>query len=175
MHSLFVRIFVLFWVAMALIVAGSIVSTITIATREFESPEVQRRPTILAIEASEVLSKGGLPALKAWLDGNKNAMPDRNLYIIGPDGKDILGRRLSESAARRLEFFNRDVNGSPDRDANSDAEPRPPGPPPPGNFRPLRSTPQIVGPDGIAYTVLSVPRRIPPRHSHGSWVKPAKR
>jgi two-component system OmpR family sensor kinase len=159
MHSLFVRIFVLFWVAMALIVAGSVVSTITIATREFESPEVQRRPNLLAIEASQVLSKGGLPALKAWLNGNKNAMPDRNLYIIGPDGKDILGRHLSEMAARRLEFFNRDVNGSPDRDANGDAEPRPPGPPPPGNFRPLRSTPQIVGPDGTTYTVLSVPRR----------------
>ena len=35
-------------------------------------------------------------------------MPDRDLYIIGPDGADILGRRLTESAARRLEFFNRD-------------------------------------------------------------------
>ena len=79
MHSLFVRIFVLFWVAMALIVAGSIVSTITIATREFESPEVQRRPNLLAIEASEVLSKGGLPALKHWLEGNKNTIDRKSV------------------------------------------------------------------------------------------------
>jgi signal transduction histidine kinase len=159
MHSLFVRIFVLFWVAMALIVGGSIAFTITIAAREYESSEVQRRPNLLAIEASGVLSKGGLPALTHWLDGHKNAIADRELFIIGPDGKDILGRRLSDTAARRLEFFNRDVSGGPEHETNGGPEPRPPGPPPPGNFRPLRSTPQIVGPDGTTYTVLLVPRR----------------
>jgi two-component system sensor histidine kinase CpxA len=113
-------------------------------------------------------------------------MADRDLYIIGPDGEDILGRPLSENAARRLQFF---------RESMSDAEPRasppewppgglppraeppraePPGGVPPGgvppdgltppgasprNFRPQRVLPQIVAPDGTAYTVLLVPRR----------------
>ena len=37
---------------------------------------------------------------------------------------------------------------------------RPPGGgPPPRNFRPQRALPQIVAPDGTAYTVLLVPRR----------------
>jgi two-component system OmpR family sensor kinase len=150
MHSLFIRIFVLFWIAMALIVGGSIAITFTVAAREYESPELQRRPNV-AIQASEVLGLGGITALKDWLDTNKNSMGDRDIFIIGPDGKDILGRRLSDNAVRRLEFFNRDAMGDPG--------PRPPGQPPPGNFRAPRFAPQIVGPDGSTYTVLLVPRR----------------
>ena len=46
MHSLFLRIFMLFWIAMALIVGGSIAITFTIAAREYESRELQRRPPV---------------------------------------------------------------------------------------------------------------------------------
>ncbi len=141
MHSLFLRIFTLFWVAMALIVGGSMAITFKIAAREYEAPDLQRRPNV-AIQASDVLLHGGAGALRGWLVANKNAIPDRDLFIIGPDGADILGRRLPENAARRLEFFNRDefVNRN-------------------GNFRPNRGVPQILGPDGSVYTVLLVPRR----------------
>ncbi len=127
----------LFWVAMALIVGGSIAITFTIAAHEYEAPELQRRPGA-AIQASEALARGGIGALKSWLDKNKNAIPDRDLYIVGADGADILGRRLPESAMRRLEYFNRDefiAHHFP------------------------RAAPQIAGPDGSAYTVLLVPRR----------------
>jgi two-component system sensor histidine kinase CpxA len=179
MHSLFLRIFMLFWVAMALIVGGSIAITFTITAREYEAPELQRHPSI-AIQASEVLARGGIGALKSWLETSKNSTPDRDVYIIGPDGADILGRRLSEGAARRLEFFNRDesVNrdaaggggpgsgsgpasaGGPGNGGGSvnGLGPRPFGAPP-GNFRPSRAAPQIVAADGTVYTVLSVPRR----------------
>jgi two-component system, OmpR family, sensor kinase len=146
MHSLFVRIFVLFWIAMALIVGGSIAVTVTVAARQYESPDVQRRSNV-AIQASEVLGTGGVPALKEWLAANKSP-EDRDLFIIGPDGRDILGRDLSSSAARRMEFFNHDMMLGP---AHS--------PPPPRNFRPPHYAPQIVGPDGAAYTVLLMPRR----------------
>ncbi|MGO9513985.1 MAG: ATP-binding protein [Steroidobacteraceae bacterium] len=155
MHSLFLRIFVLFWIAMALIVGGSIAITFTVAAREYESRELQRRPAV-AIQASEVLAKGGITAVKKWLAANEHSIADRDLYIIGPDGRDILGRRLSESAARRLEFFNREAMtdfGPPG------SGPPPLGRPPPGNFRPQRAAPQILGPDGSTYTVLLVPRR----------------
>src|SRR5271156_2322686 len=163
MHSLFLRIFVLFWVAMALIVGGSIAITFTVAAREYDAPELQRRPS-MAVQASEVLAHGGIGALKSWLEANKNSIADRDLFITGPDGKDILGRRLSESAARRLEFSNRDefVNrdggGGPGNVAGGGPGVRPFGPPP-GNFRPSRAAPQIVGADGSVYTVLLVPRR----------------
>ena len=137
MHSLFLRIFMLFWVAMALIVGGSIAITFTIAAHEYEAPELQRRPSV-AIQASEALANGGIGALRRWLDGNKNAIADRDLYIIGADGADILGRRLSEGAARRLQFFNRDEFVG---------------------RRPARLAPQISAPDGSTYTLLLVPRR----------------
>ncbi|HEY3851042.1 MAG TPA: ATP-binding protein [Steroidobacteraceae bacterium] len=165
MHSLFVRIFVLFWIAMALIVGGSIAVTFTVAAREYESRELQRRPAAIAIQASEVLGKGGVAALKKWLSANEHSIADRDLYIIGPDGRDILGRRLSESAARRLEFFNRESMSEPDSEPSSSPSlslsppPLPPPLPPPRNFRPQRAAPQIVAPDGSSYTVLLVPRR----------------
>jgi two-component system, OmpR family, sensor kinase len=140
MHSLFLRIFVLFWLAMALIVGASIATTFTIAAREYESPELQRRPNA-AIQASEVLDRGGIGALKTWLQTNKNAIADRDLFIIGPDGRDILGRHIPDIAARRLESIVRDT-GTPS-----------------GNYRPSRAAPQIVAADGSLYTVLFSPRR----------------
>jgi len=140
MHSLFLRIFVLFWLAMALIVCASIATTFTIAAREYEPPELQRRPNV-AMQASEVLDRGGVGALKSWLQASKNLSPDRDLFIIGPDGRDILGRSISEIAARRLEVVNRDA-AAPSR-----------------NYRPSRAAPQIVAADGSLYTVLFSPRR----------------
>jgi two-component system, OmpR family, sensor kinase len=160
MHSLFLRIFLLFWIAMALIVGGSIAITFGIAAREYGAPELQHRPG-MAIQASEVLASGGVQALKKWLEANKHAIPDRDLFITGPDGKDILGRRLSEAAARHLEFFNREamsVTGPPGSPPPG-AEPSHVEQSAPGNFRPQRAAPQIVGPDGATYTVLMVPRR----------------
>jgi two-component system, OmpR family, sensor kinase len=165
MHSLFVRVFVLFWIAMAIIVAGSIAVTFTVAAREYESREFQRRPAI-AIEASEVLAKGGVGALRTWLRANSHATADRDLYIIGPDGADIIGRPLSENAARRLQFFRESMSdaepggppGFPSGAAPGPGGPAPRGPAP-RNFRPQRVLPQIMAPDGTAYTVLLVPRR----------------
>jgi two-component system sensor histidine kinase CpxA len=158
MHSLFVRIFVLFWIAMALIVGGSIAVTFTVAAREYESRELQRRPAALAIQASAVLGKGGIAALEKWLSENEHSIADRDVYIIGPDGRDILGRRLSESAARRLEYFNRESMSEPEPEASAESS-RASASPPPRNFRPQRAAPQIVGADGSTYTVLLVPRR----------------
>jgi two-component system, OmpR family, sensor kinase len=137
MHSIFLRIFLLFWLAMALIVGSSIATTFTIASRDNEPMEWQRRPSA-AIQASEILARGGVGALKTWLEANRGA-GDRELFVVGADGRDILGRHLPASAAHRLEFANRESV--------------------PGNFRPSRAAPQIVAPDGSAYTVLLTPRR----------------
>jgi two-component system sensor histidine kinase CpxA len=174
MHSLFLRIFTLFWMAMALIVGASIVVTYVVAEREYEAQDQPRRQP-MAIQASEILGKHGLEPLKNWLRTEKDTIPDREIYIIGPDSADILGRRLSPGAVRRLEAVN--------RDALAALEPAPaagsrtgvsaggiaPGAPPverkpaddrtPQNFRPQRTAPQILAPDGATYTVLLVPRR----------------
>ena len=168
MHSLFLRIFTLFWAAMALIVGASIAVTFFAASREYESADTLSRPS-MAIQASEVLGIGGIGALRKWLEANKNAIRDRELYIVGPDGRDILGRRLSEGARRRLEFVSRNaianlelprLDGPPGPGGQALREDRPaPEAPAPRNFRPPRVLPQILGNDGSAYTVLLVPKR----------------
>ena len=67
-------------------------------------------------------------------------MADRDLYIVGRGRADILGRRLPEGAARRLEFFNRESSAGQ-------------------SAAPSRAAPQIFAADGSAYTVLLMPRR----------------
>jgi two-component system sensor histidine kinase CpxA len=137
MHSLFLRIFLLFLLAMTLIVGSSIATTFTIASRDSDSIDSQRRPSA-AIQASEILGRGGVGSLKTWLTANKNVIGDRELFIIAPDGRDILGRRLPENILRRLGVSRETV---------------------PGNFRPSRSAPQIVAADGAVYSVFTSPRR----------------
>jgi CheY-like chemotaxis protein len=147
MHSLFLRIFVLFWIAMALIVGGSIAITFTVAAREYESPEFQRRPNV-AIQASEVLAKGGIGALEALAARpTRTAWPTATVHHR-PGRRDILGRRFRE---RRRGAWNSSIN------PNGRPSMAPPGRR--ANFRPQRARSQIVAPDGTAYTVLLVPRR----------------
>src|SRR5258708_2153776 len=137
MHSLFLRIFLLFLLAMVLIVGSSIPTTFPIPSRESETLDYQRRPSA-AIQASEVLERGGVGALQSWLAANKTVVGDRELFVIGPNGQDILGRSLPENIVRRL-------SGSPE------SVPR--------NFRPSRSAPQIVAADGSVYSGFTTPRR----------------
>ena len=155
MHSLFFRIFILFWVAMALIVGGSIALTVAVASRDSESSDTERRPE-MAVRASQILASGGLKELRHWLAVNKNAIAHRDFFIVDQNGQDILGRRLSEFAQRRLDFLRRGVRpGMP--------PPPPDGPPPesdrPVNLWPGHAAPQIVGPDGALYTILFSPQR----------------
>ena len=140
MHSIFSRIFLLFLLAMTLIVGSSIATTFTIVARDrdAEPPELQRRPSA-AIQASEILARGGVPGLKTWLETTRTAPGDREVFVVGPNGQDILGRPLPENAARRLALLGRD--------------------PVPGNYRPSRAAPQIIAADGLIYTVLLTARR----------------
>jgi len=104
MHSLFFRIFILFWVAMVLIVGGSMALTVAVASRENDTNDTERRPE-MAVRASQVLASGGLSALRRWLQANQNVIAHRDFYIVDAQGRDILGRPLSEFARRRLDFL----------------------------------------------------------------------
>jgi len=172
-RSLFLRVFVLFWIAMALIVIGSVAITLALTAREFDNAEAGRRPSV-AMLAYEALESGGNAGLKDWLRHNEHLVPDRELYVIGPDGHDILGRQLSSVAMRRLEFIEREAlaNREMPRIGRAGPPAPPPGgaPPPEGapspgdpapdeHFHPPRIAAQIIGPDGSAYTVMLVPRR----------------
>lgn len=151
MHSLFLRIFILFWLAMALIVGGSIALTVAIASRD-SSSDMERRPE-MAVRASQILASGGLPALRRWLDANKNAIPYREFFIIDDRGHDILGRELPEFARHRLDY-RRDDTHRPHWMRYG----RPPDSDEPRSWSGYRA-PRLIGPDGETYTVLFPPRR----------------
>ena len=167
MHSLFFRIFILFWFAMALIVGGSIALTVAVASRENDSGDAERRPE-RAVRASQVLGAGGIAELRRWLEANKDSIAQRDFFIVTPDGNDILGRRLSEPARHRWEFIRHGLETGlpqPLPPPHDDHElrdgqhpPRPPQGRPP-NLWPGHAAPQILGPDGTIYTILFSPRR----------------
>lgn len=138
MRSLFLRIFLSFWVATLLVLA----TTAGVAWYRFQreqaaSPDIRQ----LASEASNRLLVGGMTQLYQWIEHAEERYPGRDIYVVRPDGQDILQRPLPptyRSYANRLKdagFFGRE-------------------PPPSGRDDPLLLTPLFTDRDGTVYTVM---------------------
>jgi two-component system sensor histidine kinase CpxA len=140
-RSLFLRIFLSFWVATLLVLS----TTAAVAWYRFERDK-NAYPNIrqLASEASNRLLVGGMHELFDWIDEVEGRYPGRHIYVVKPDGHDILDRPLPptyRSYANRLKdagFFGRD-------------------PPPTGRDDPLLLTPLFTDRDGTVYTLMIGP------------------
>jgi two-component system sensor histidine kinase CpxA len=93
MHSLFWRIFWSFWLATAIILAG----TVTVAVDEAfqfraRMPWVQTGK--LFQQAAVAFEHGGAPALKRWTEHLKGGPYYWRTFVIGPNERDVLGRPL---------------------------------------------------------------------------------
>jgi two-component system sensor histidine kinase CpxA len=138
------------YLRMALSIGVALVAFVLIGAAAFAaiaaselSGYVETRGGELGPQAAEVLAAGGLSALKTWL-AEDAAIPDNvSILVIGPDGRDILGREIP-SEYRRL--IATSVVGAPDASQ-------------PG-FRPVRLAPQIIANDGTAYAFLVLPSNI---------------
>lgn len=141
MRSLFLRIFLSFWVATLLVLA----TTAAVAWYRFQrdqtaSPNIRQ----LASEASNRLLVGGMSELYDWIENAEDRYPGRHMYIVRPDGQDILQRPLPptyRSYANRLKdagFFGRE-------------------PPPNGRDDPLLLSPLFTDRDGTVYTLMIGP------------------
>lgn len=152
MHSLYWRIFLAFWLALALILIGTVTLVVNSELqRRFSQPWVQRAE--LYAQATQAFESGGVPALKAWLQ----ARPAEILgltYITDSRGREMLGRsvpdflsdppqRLAASRGSLLHPVIRSVGG------------------------PL----VLVGPDGKAFHVIVGPLRSGP-HIFGELEMP---
>jgi len=137
-RSLFLRIFLSFWVATLLVLA----TTAAVAWYRFQrdqtaSPNIRQ----LSSEASNRLLVGGMADLYRWIESAEDRYPGRRIYVVRPDGQDILQRPLPptyRSYANRLKdagFFGRE-------------------PPPNGRDDPLLLTPLFTDRDGTVYTVM---------------------
>jgi two-component system sensor histidine kinase CpxA len=137
---LFARIFLSFWLAMTLIVLIAVITSARLIERRLDQVR-DVDPTRVLTEAAAVLREGGRDKLEKWLRKNTHSLPGVELFVIDPKGFELLEREVPARMLNRLQRFAR-VRGEPPR-----------------GLRPARPSPQLVGPDGELYTVLTLPRR----------------
>src|SRR5882762_3053876 len=98
MHSLYWRIFLAFWVALALILVGTVTVAVSATAHRTDRPWVQRGQ--LYAQAARAFESGGPEALKSWLQ-SLPAEPLGRTFVVEPAGRELLVRPLPPAAARR--------------------------------------------------------------------------
>ena len=96
--SLFLRIFLWFWLAMALVIAALAAAVITTQERSVLArwhEAIGGAHLLHAQTAVEVYERGNADALRAYLERAERSTHIR-AYVFDPDGSEVLGRRVSE-------------------------------------------------------------------------------
>ena len=89
------RIFLTFWLALALILVGTVTVAVNAAAQHrAESPWVQRGQLYAA--AARAFENGGPTALKTWLEGLGPSEVFSRTFVVEPSGKEMLGRPLPQ-------------------------------------------------------------------------------
>ncbi|HEY7888037.1 MAG TPA: ATP-binding protein [Steroidobacteraceae bacterium] len=146
MHSLYWRIFRSFWLAIVLILAGTVTVAVSAAIhRRDEVPWVQRGE--LFAQADDAFETGGPDALRDWLEGIATAPAFSRTYVVGPNGRDLLDRPLPRSL-QQVPLNGRTKHGT--KIVHS------------GAIAPIGGALILVAPDGSTYHVV-----IGPLHEHG--------
>ncbi len=150
MNSLFTRIFLLFWVVMVLVVAGAVgVTSLVLAER---SDEIPRASAELTQEANTALAQGGERGLTAWLESTRARHPGLRVLVMDSTGRELLGRPVPPWIGRAA------------RSDIAEAQGLPP-------IAPVRSVPQLQGPEGQRYALIV----LPPRREYGMLGLPETR
>lgn len=110
MRTLFFRIFISFWLAMALILTGAIGVTAMVGWYRISMLR-SIDPGSLVDEATTALRDHGMSGLRAWLGNVTRAHPDLDIYVIDASGSDILQRRLPDRVAQWLILDGRSAGG----------------------------------------------------------------
>jgi signal transduction histidine kinase len=143
MHSLYWRIFLTFWLALALILVGTVTVAVNAAAQHrADSPWVQRGQ--LYAQAARAFESGGPKALRAWLEGLGPNEHFNRAFVVEPSGKDMLGRPLPP-------YLRGPGDGG---GSNSIAS---------GPIAPVGGALVLVGADGATYHVVVGPLRPSPR------------
>ncbi|MBV8974029.1 MAG: HAMP domain-containing protein [Sinobacteraceae bacterium] len=145
MHSLYWRIFLAFWAALALILVGTVTVAVNATAHRSERPWVQRSQ--LYAQAARAFESGGAAALERWLQALP-ADPFGRTFIIGPDGREMLERPLPPllSASTHTELAAASTGSDPG-----------------GGIAPIGGALVLVAPGGATYHVVVGPVRDSPR------------
>ena len=93
MHSLYWRIFLTFWLALALILVGTVTVALNTASQHrTESAWFQRGQ--LYASAARAFESGGPAGLAKWLEDLRSTEPFSRTFVVEPSGKEMLGRPL---------------------------------------------------------------------------------
>lgn len=142
MKSLFARIFLYFWLAMALILAGSVGLTVTVFMKR--TSDIQSLvPSELAVAAEKRLMSGGMAGLKAWADATQREYPGLDVFIVDALGRSMTDRPMPDFMQRRVRGMVRE---------GFFMGPAKQGGPRGGD--PLRSAPQVTATNGAVYTLF---------------------
>jgi signal transduction histidine kinase len=142
MHSLYWRIFLAFWAALALILVGTVTVAVNATAHRTDRPWVQRGQ--LYAQAARAFETGGPDALRSWLQSLAEE-PFSRTYVVRPDGREMLGRPLPSSL-------------STDAGSSGKASGKPAGP-----ISPIGGALVLVASGGSAYHVVIGPVRDSPR------------
>ncbi len=143
MHSLYWRIFLAFWVALALILVGTVTVAVSATAHRTDRPWIERAQ--LYAQAAQAFKNGGPPALMEWLNSLRGDTFNRT-FVLGPDGKDLLGRPLPAPLV-------------PPRPSGEGGEPEVG----PGSIAPIGGALILTNPEGAAWHVFTGPVRTTPR------------
>lgn len=145
MHSLYWRIFMAFWLALALILIGTVTVAVNVAAqRRADSPWVQRGQ--LYAQAARAFEAGGPAAVKGWLQSLAPSDTFGRTFVVLPSGKEMLGRPLPPFLRGPTD------NGEPNSGMAS-----------PGPISPVGGAMVLVSANGETYHVLVGPIRAAPR------------
>jgi two-component system sensor histidine kinase CpxA len=158
--TLFLRIFISFWLAMVLILAGAIAVTATVAWHRIAMLN-SVSPGEMMEGADGALANGGEHQLETWLAEIVASHPDLDIYVIDAAGHDVLQRQLPEHLVQWLALDGRSgtaTSGSSkgywpygyDWAPSGVTASNQPG----FNRSHLLANPKIVAPDGTVYTLL---------------------
>jgi len=93
-HALYWRIFLAFWLALALILVGTLTVAVNATRHRTERPWIQRGQ--LYSQAAAAFQQGGPTALRQWLKELPADARSRT-FVLGPDGSEMLARPLPAS------------------------------------------------------------------------------
>jgi two-component system sensor histidine kinase CpxA len=145
-HSLYWRIFLAFWVALALILVGTLTVAVNATTHRTERPWIQRGQ--LYTQAARAFESGGPQALRGWLEALPRE-PFSRTFVVGPDGKEMLERPLPAS------LYGPGGNAPSSAPAAADAAV--------GAIAPIGGALVLMAPGGGTYHVVIGPVRDSPR------------
>ncbi|MDH3265443.1 MAG: ATP-binding protein [Gammaproteobacteria bacterium] len=145
MHSLLVRIFLAFWLIIAVTIGVAAISGYAYSERLREALE-NFEVSDNMLEASQSLESGGREGLEDWLRNLPKSSP-MNVYVIDQNGNDLLKRRVPYSIIQAMRRF-----------GGRNERPRRPFPDS-DNLRPARPLTQLIDADRRVYTFFVVPNR----------------